>query len=226
MDSRPSKGTKVTIVVAIVLIVGVVGYAAHINGDSLDFSKTEVRVVITGSMDGEPRDYPISTIPLESLVVIHRVDGPGFYSSLKVGDVLTFDYTHPASGENMVVTHRIIGIAEADGVYTYTLKGDSIADDPMNGSVQVVTSDSGDVIGEVVGVSTLLGKLIVFLSTWTGKICLVLIPCAILIVSELRTMIRTIREPDVPEETATPGREDAMTDAHGPVFVHRGELRK
>lgn len=193
MDSKLSKRSMIAIAVLAVIVVCGLGYVIHINGDSLDFSHTETKIVVSGSMDGEPRDYPIKTIPTGSMVVIHRVDGSDFYSSLKVGDVLTFDYVHPVSKEKMVVTHRIIEISENDGVYTYTLKGDSIADDPTNGSVQIVTSDSGDVIGKVVGVSHWLGELVVFLSTWMGKFCLIVIPCVLIIIYEIGNIVRALR---------------------------------
>ncbi len=196
MGSGPSKGTVATIAVVAIVAGLSIGYATYLNGGTLDFSDTEAKIVVSGSMDGQPRDYPISTIPTGSLVVIHRATGSGFYSSLEVGDVLTFDYVHPVSKESMVVTHRITSISESAGVYTYTLKGDSIADDPTNGSVQTVTSSSGDIVGEVVGVSHWLGVLAVFMSTWTGKFCLVLIPCVILIVSEVRNIVRILRQGD------------------------------
>ncbi|MFT0898404.1 hypothetical protein [Candidatus Methanoprimaticola sp. MG2] len=195
-----SRRTLVVLAVAVVSVSAFVGYLWDRNGGSLDFSDTDVMIVISGSMDGEPRtQYEISTIPLGSMVFVRDVPSDpagkeGFYSSLRVGDVLTFDYEHPVSHETMVVTHRIIDISESGGTYTYTLKGDSIADDPTNGSVQVVTSQSGDVIGKVVGVSHWMGELVVFLSTWTGKACLILIPCAILIVSEVRSILRNARE--------------------------------
>ena len=110
-----------------------------------------------------------------------------------MGDVLTFDYRHPVSQEEMVVTHRIVDISVSGGTYTFTLQGDTITDDPTNGSVQVVTSDSGDVIGKVVGVSHWLGVLTVFVSHWYGKLVLILIPCAILIASEVWNIVRTLR---------------------------------
>ena len=199
---------KVIPIAAIIVVIGsATGYAWYQNGGSLDFSETDYKIVVSGSMAGEPRDqYDISTIPVGSMVFIHKVpSGNGakaFYSSLQVGDVLTFDYTHPVSHEDMVVTHRIISITESNGVYTYTLKGDSIADDPTNGSVQVVTSASGDVIGKVVGVAPWLGQLVVFLSTWTGKFCLIIVPCLILIGSEVVSIIRTVRADGKDEEEA------------------------
>ncbi len=200
MGSKLSNAKIVAIIIVVAVVIGGIGYIIHINGDSLDFSHTDAKIVVSGSMDGEPRDYPIRTIPTGSMVVIHKVDGDDFYPSLKIGDVLTFDYTHPVSKENMVVTHRIIEISESNGVYTYTLKGDSIADDPTNGSVQIVTSDSGDVIGKVVGVSHWLGELVIFLSTWTGKLCLIVIPCVLIIVYEIGNIVRALRMKDESEE--------------------------
>ncbi len=157
------------------------------------------------------------------MVLIHRVpsDSASFYASLKVGDVLTFDYTHPVSKEHMVVTHRIVSISESAGAYTYTLKGDSIADDPTNGSVQTVTSDSGAVIGKVVGVSHALGVLAVFMSTWTGKLCLVLIPCILLIISEVRNIVRILRGGygEEPGDRAEKGSQVQMPEVRSEAVV-------
>lgn len=199
--------------VAIVAIVGLIaGYAYHLNGNSLDFSDTEVKVVVSGSMDGEPREeYPIKTIPIKSLVIIHDVpsDESGkkdFYSSLNVGDVLTFHYVNPASGEKMVVTHRIVEIqtttdASGNTHYTYTMKGDSVDDDPTNSSTQTITSDSGDIIGEVVGVSVVLGNIVVFLSSWFGKFVVIVGLCAIIIVSQLHSLYHTLKSEKQKEES-------------------------
>ncbi len=216
MDLRLSRKAMVSIAVIVVLASAIVGFMWEKNGKSLDFSDTEAKIVVSGSMDGEKRtQYEIETIPTGSMVFIHRVpsDSQSFYSSLKVGDVLTFDYTHPVSKEHMVVTHRIISISESGGVYTYTLKGDSIADDPTNGSVQTVTSDSGDVIGKVVGVSHALGVLAVFMSSWTGKFCLILVPCIILIVSEVRNIIRILRNGDEEGGSAAEPSDNHITEA-------------
>ena len=185
---------RALIVVVLVVVVAASAYAVHLNGDSFDFAHADAKIVVSGSMDGEPRDYPIESIPTGSLIVIRTVSDPSsFYPSLRVGDVLTFDYAHPVSGEVMTVTHRIIGISEDSGVYTFTLKGDSIADDPTNGSVQTVTSDSGDVVGKVVGVSHWLGVLVQFMSTWTGRVCLIVVPCIILLASETRSIVGILR---------------------------------
>ena len=198
LGMRVSRGVA-TAIVALIVIGCLIGYIWDRNGGSLDFSDTQVLIVISGSMDGEPREqYEIETIPIESMVFVHEVPSDPsaaqeFYASLEVGDVLTFDYRHPVTGEHMVVTHRIISVSESGGVYTYTMAGDSIADDPTNTSTQTVTSQSGDVIGEVVGVSHWLGVLTVFLSHWYGKALLIVVPCLILAVSELSSIARNIR---------------------------------
>ena len=220
MALRKVQRYAITVIVIAVVISGCLLFIHDRNGGTLDLSDTEVRIVISGSMDGEPRDqYDISTIPIESMVFIHRVpseDAGAFYSSLQAGDVLTFHYRHPVSHEDMVVTHRIIDISESAGVYTYTCKGDSIADDPTNGSVQIVTSSSGDVIGKVVGVSPTLGSLVVFLSTATGKLCLIIVPCIAIIASEIKNIFGIVRghgKDDAEEETGKP----VQTDVE---FVH------
>lgn len=204
-----------TVMVVVIVACAIVGYLWDRNGGSLDFSDTEVMVVVSGSMDGEPREqYDIETIPVGSLIFVRDVPddlsaATEFYESLRVGDVLTFDYVHPVSGEHMLVTHRIISISESGGTYTYTLQGDTMADDPTNGSVQVVTSYSGDVVGKVVGVSPWLGSLVVFLSHWYGKVALIVIPCVILITSELRNIVRTVRGGGEPATAAAEEAEPA-----------------
>ena len=140
---KENKKTVIVAAIVVIVVVAAVGYVFNLNGNSLNFSDTELRIVVSGSMDGEPREkYEIETIPTGSAVFISEVPTSEsarneFYSDLRVGDVLTFNYMNPVSHENMVVTHRIIDIKESGGVYTYTLAGDSIRDDPTNSSTQV-----------------------------------------------------------------------------------------
>lgn len=207
-----TRSKKIWIVVTVVIIGLVAGYTYHLNGNSMDFSDTEVKVVISGSMDGEPRDqYPIKTVPIKSMVVIHDVPSDEserneFYASLNVGDILTFYYNHPISGERMVVTHRIIDIDQTSDSsgntnYTFTMKGDSVDDDPTNTATQIITSDSGDVIGEVVGVSQVLGNIILFLSSWFGKFVLVVGVCTLIIITQLQSLYKTLKNKDEESES-------------------------
>ena len=56
-------------------------------------------------------------------------------------------------------------------------------------------------IGKVVGVSHWLGELVIFLSTWTGKLCLIVIPCVLIIVYEIGNIIRALRMKDGEKES-------------------------
>lgn len=210
-----------TVVIVIIIVSSCVIYLYDKNGNSLDFSDTEVMVVVTGSMDGDPRnEYEICSIPIGSLIFVSHVpqdpvQAQNFYASLSVGDVLTFHHTNPATYEDMVVTHRIVSIADDPNGYVFTLQGDAIADDPTNSSVQVVDSWSGDVVGKVTGVSPLLGDLVVFLSGWTGKVVLIIIPCLILVASEVVSIVRNLRkarETGASEPENVPSSSDCIDD--------------
>ena len=50
-----SRRKAITLVAVLAIAVSAVWYVADKNGGSLDFSDTEVRVVVSASMDGEPR---------------------------------------------------------------------------------------------------------------------------------------------------------------------------
>ena len=146
---KDNRKTVIFSAIVAIVVVAAVGYVFSLNGNSFNFSDTEIRIVVSGSMDGEPRDqYEIETIPIGSAVFISEVpdsesDKKEFYSHLQVGDVITFNYMNPVSKENMVVTHRIIDIKESNGIYTYTLAGDSIRDDPTNSSTQANAFSTG-----------------------------------------------------------------------------------
>ena len=184
MSADLPKGKIAAVIAVLVIVLCTAGYLVHLNGNSFDFSNTETKLVTTASMDAAPppAGYEISNIPAGSLVFIEKVHGGDFYSSLKVGDILTFDYIHPVSRNVISVTHRIIDIKETSGVYTYTMKGDAV-DGSAGASVQIVTSDSGDIVGKVVGVSHSLGVLVSFFTSSSGKIATIAAICAAVVVA-------------------------------------------
>ncbi|MBQ8373256.1 MAG: hypothetical protein IJX35_02965 [Candidatus Methanomethylophilaceae archaeon] len=151
-------------------------YAVYdLNGGSLDIRDSEVRLVVTGSMDGEPTDYPISTIPVNSLVVIRHIDPDSF--DFEVGQVIAYD------SDGMVIVHRVIDIDE--GKRELRLKGDA------NKTFEIVSYD--DVIGEVVGVSPFLGKVMLYMRS-NVVLVIAFIACSSLIVYSVREIVRYLRE--------------------------------
>ena len=136
---------KICIIAAIVLIalISTTVFFFHLNGDSLDFSGSKILVVPTGSMDGEPQPYDISTIPEDSIIMVHDLSKDQ-KKDLAVGDVITFHQGR------MEIVHRIIEI-KTDG--TLVTKGDANqTPDPP------ITLEEVD--GKVVGVAPTVGKIV------------------------------------------------------------------
>jgi signal peptidase I len=192
---------------AIILVFASFSIAGRVNGGTLRFGNDEVRIVLTGSMDGEPTSYSISTIKTGSAVVITDVptDDSGattFYANLEVGDVLTFHYAQP-NGSSVLVTHRIIGIEEKAGSsYVYTLKGDN------DSGIQRVTSDSGFVVGKVKSVSYGWGVFLTFLTGRWGLGLLVVLPACCICCYEVGKIIYLVRD-DKKKEAAAKQEADA-----------------
>jgi len=142
----------------------------------LDNNSYEFRVIVSGSMEGEPTDYPISTIPKGSIVLIDRV------SDFGIGDVIAFNMD--ADGDNIVVVHRVIGI---DG--TVITHGD--ANPP--GSVEYVEGDQ--VIGKVTYVNSTVGNVIWIVKNNIPSLILILI-LASFISFALSNIIKEIKKGD------------------------------
>lgn len=153
-------------------------------------------VVISGSMDGEKQEeYDIKTIPVKSLIKVDLVkEGKeeDFYSNLKKGDVLTFNYV---SLNNTTITHRIIEdpIKQADGVYKYILKGDAVEGDS---DIQTLYSDgrTGEILGKVSFVSLPLGQIYFFMSSKVGTLVLVILPSSAICIFEIAKIIYLVSE--------------------------------
>lgn len=153
-------------------------------------------VVISGSMDGEKQEeYDIKTIPVKSLIKVDLVkegNEEDFYSNLKKGDVLTFNYV---SLNNTTITHRIIEdpIKQADGVYKYILKGDAVEGDS---DIQTLYSDgrTGEILGKVSFVSLPLGQIYFFMSSKVGTLVLVILPSSAICIFEIAKIIYLVSE--------------------------------
>lgn len=150
-------------------------------------------VVISGSMDGERQDYEIESVPIKSFIKVDLIEEgkeEEFYSSLKKGDVLTFNYL-PLN--NTTITHRIVEEPELiDGVYRYTLKGDAVEGD----DTQTLYSDgrTGEILGKVSFVSVPLGHFYFFVSSKVGTLVLIILPCSAICIFEIVKIIYMVSE--------------------------------
>ncbi len=153
-------------------------------------------VVISSSMDGESEnEYDIKSIPVKSLIKVDLIkEGKEneFYSSLKKGDVLTFNYV-PLN--NTTITHRIVSepVVIDGGVIKYELKGDAVDGD---GNIQTLYSDgrTGEILGKVSFASLPLGKMYFFITSKVGTLVLVVLPSTAICIFEIAKIIYVVSE--------------------------------
>ena len=107
--------------------------------------------------------------------MIHHIDPDSF--DFEIGQVIAYD------SDGMVIVHRVIAVDEEKR--ELRLKGDA------NKTFEIVSYD--DVIGEVVGVSEWMGKLVSYLRS-NVVLVLAFIGCATVIVYSVREIIRYFRE--------------------------------
>ena len=137
--------SKAKLLVAVVIVIAVTMVAVGslmVFNKSPDLIDSEFAVIVTGSMDGEPTDYEISTIPVNSMIAVHKMKGD-MVNDVKIGDVI--GYYSPALGAN--IYHRVIVIDTENR--TFEVKGDAnvsseiISFDEANGIVVNVNHEAG-----------------------------------------------------------------------------------
>ena len=160
----------------------------------------QLRIVTSDSMAKseytDVSNFEIKSIPINSMVFVKTVpDGKAeandWYKNIKVGDVLTFRYVYT---NQVTITHRVSEITEkADGSgYIIKLVGDNKLSNSQLLEQEIDTSIDGSynyVIGKVVGQSKLLGFFLTLLKKPVGTICIVIIPCFIIILLEVLKII-------------------------------------
>ncbi len=171
---------------------------------AVSIGSLQMRVVVSDSMAECPETdvsaYEIGSIRLKSLVFIEQVpedeqEAEAWYSSLKVGDVLTFRYVYVTQE---TITHRITSITPKEsGGYIIELTGDNKASDTNTLSQTIDTSvvDSPNyIIGKVTGQSYPLGLLVTALKSPVGIICIVIIPSIIIAIFEVIRLVGALTE--------------------------------
>ena len=142
--------TKALLTLAIVLVIAMSALGAlMVFNKSPDLLDSEFRIIVTGSMDGEPHpEYAIPTIPVDSLIAVHKLQGDDV-NDVKVGDVIGF-YSAKLNGN---IYHRVVAIDEVNKVFT--TKGDantsteSVPFEKANGIVVNVSHPAGEFVSFV-----------------------------------------------------------------------------
>lgn len=118
---------------------------------------------------------------------------PGEDSQLELGDIIV--YRHAVDGKEFSFTHRIVAIEYEDGNARLITKGDNL---PAPDDYFVLSSQ---LEGTVVLVVPFLGAFLRFANSFYGLVLLILIPASIIIVTEVRKILRY-------ETTRTKGNND------------------
>lgn len=193
------------LVIIFAFFVVIVTISSKKNSDSsTTIFNHQLRVVLSDSMakceETDVSQYKIKSIPVKSCIFVkvapeNEAEKEEWYSKLKVGDVLTFKYVYT---RQVTITHRIVDIkAKADGGYIITLEGDNKASDSETLKQVIDTSleDSPNyVIGKVTGQSYLLGLIIYILSSKIGLICVIIIPCLIIILLQIFKIVKVVNK--------------------------------
>lgn len=201
------KGLKIAgdvllyVLIALALFVLVVSITSKKDSDgTATVFGRQLRFVQSDSMAAcdltDVSDYKIKSIPVKSCVFIEVVpeneeEQAEWYADLQIGDVLTFKYVYT---KQETITHRIIDIVKNEtGGYTITLEGDNKNSDSnlLTQTIDTSLTDSPNyVIGKVTGQSYMLGVLVYAFRTPVGIVCLIIIPCLIIIVFEVMRLVR------------------------------------
>jgi signal peptidase len=142
----------------------------------------ESYVVLSGSM--EP------TMSAGDVVVVNAV-AP---SAIERGDVITF------RDDRQRVTHRVVNVTQEDGQRQFVTKGDA------NEEADMTPVAAESVVGRVAVVLPFIGHIVLFAQTRVGIAALVLVPAALLLATELRSLVGMYRDRDgetAPEPTTT-----------------------
>ena len=144
--------------------------------------------ITTGSM--------APTYGIDTMVIVKETKA----SEIKEGDVISF-YSADPTLDGAVNTHRVVEVREENGVRTFVTKGDK------NNVVDAYDVEEKYVIGKVIYSSKLLGKLSRLVSNPIVFLPVILIPLAVILISNLiNTMV-------LAKKIAREEEENAVRDA-------------
>ncbi len=190
----------------------------------------QLRIIETDSMakceETNVSDYKIGSLPTHTMVLVKLVPqdpaaADAFYRDLAVGDVLTFRYVYH---KQVTITHRITSITEKEsGGFVIELLGDNVSSesDELYQIIDTsVPNNPNYIIGKVTASSFALGFASTLLKRPVGIVCIVIIPCLIIIALEIVKIVSVLGA-DKKRKTR---EEQAKRDAE--IVALRAELAK
>ncbi len=114
------------------------------------------------------------------VIVNAKVNRP---EDIQIGDIITFTSTSTIS-KGLIVTHRVVGIAETENGIEYRTQGDN------NPTPDTATVPFRNIKGKVILKLPQLGKLQQFLATSSGWLVVVVVPALFIILSDILKIFR------------------------------------
>ena len=148
---------------AVMILILVIASAVALTMPATAMADTELSIVITDSMDGQPTGYPIRSIPKDSLIIVDTS-----VSGIQAGDVV--GYRTPLI--DGTVYHRVTSV---DGDIVH-VKGDNLDLEE--------TIRTGDITGKVIFVSGTIGKMISFVKDNNVPLLMILLGAYLLLSKE------------------------------------------
>lgn len=191
----------VYLLMAIAMFVLIISITAKKDSDgTATVFGHQLRFVQSDSMEEceltDVSDFEIKSIRVKSCIFIDvapesEEEKAEWYKNLKIGDVLTFKYVY---SKQETITHRIVNIEEKEtGGYIITLEGDNknAETNLLQQTIDTSLEDSSNyIIGKVTGQSYFLGLLVYAFKTPVGIVCLIIIPCLIIIAFEIIRLVK------------------------------------
>ena len=189
------------LIIALFAVVLSVATKKDADGATTMFGK-QLRIVRSDSMascaETDVSEFDIKDLPVKTLLIIDVVPteteaAKEWYKGVKEGDVLTFRYQYT---EQVTITHRVTKITEKEGGYIIELAGDNKAsEDTLTQTIDTTDTESYNyVIGKVVWANFPLGWFIYALKTPAVIMCVIIIPCLIIIVLEIIKIVNVLGE--------------------------------
>ena len=173
--------SRIAILACALIVISCAYIIYDLNGESLDFSDSEVILVVTDSMDGDVSEYAVDSYPADTLAIVKSIPAHEILL-IRVGQVVAYH-----DGDKLI-THRVVDVDTKN--HYLTVKGDN------SSSEEIVAYEK--VAGVVAGTNSWLGVIISVLKTNMELIlCFFVASVVCLAVYKIRKNVPTIEKKGV-----------------------------
>lgn len=165
---------------------------SRLSGEAPRVAGYEMYIVIGGSMS--------PTFEAGSLAFLRPVDP----ETIEVGDVITY---RGHTGDSTLTTHRVVAVHREDGQLSFTTRGDA------NDVDDAVPVQAESVLGTVQFTIPYAGYLMNFAQTPKGLLALVIVPGVLVIIFELRNLLRYAAEAEAEKKAREKAQAGASDNA-------------